>query len=94
MSREKYRSRISIIVDVLKAIGEEGKDQKLTHILSKANIPYSRLTSLLEELEKLEFIKSVENENKRVYVLTQKGRKYIAEYEKFKRFSEAFGLRI
>jgi predicted transcriptional regulator len=94
MKREKYRSRVEIIVDVLRAIEDERGDQRLTHIQSRANIPYTRLVSLLEELERIEFISRRGEEEKKVYMVTQKGRKYIKEYEKFRKLSQAFGLKV
>lgn len=95
MKREKYRSRVEIIVDVLKAIDDEREEQKLTHIQSRANIPYTRLVSLLDDLERIEFIsRRQQEEEKKAYVVTQKGRKYVEEYEKFRKLSQAFGLKV
>jgi predicted transcriptional regulator len=94
MTKERYRSRVSIIVDVLRAINNEGQDQKMTHILNKANLPYNRLSTFLEELEKLEFIMKKESADKKFYLVTEKGKKFIREYEKFHKLSQAFGLDI
>jgi len=95
VTREKYRSHVSIIVDVLKAIeSEEGEDQRLTRIMSKANLPYNRFSAILAELLEKGFISEKGNGDKKSYTLTQKGKKYIQEYERFKKLSEAFGLRI
>lgn len=95
MTKERYRSRVSIIVDVLKAIeSEEGEDQRLTHIMAKANLPYNRFSAILAELVDKGLIAERVNSDKKIYTLTQRGKKYIQEYEKFKRLSEAFGLEI
>ncbi len=95
MTKEKYRSRVSIIVDVLKAIdSEESGEQRLTHIMAKANLPYNRFSTILQELLSKGFITERGDPDKKSYALTQKGRKYVHEYEKFKKLSEAFGLNI
>ncbi len=94
MKRDKYRSRATIAVDVMKAIIEQGEEQKLTHVLSRANIPYTRLTALLAELERVGMIESKANSERKQYIVTQKGVTYIKEYERFQRISRAFGLRI
>ncbi|MEM0120772.1 MAG: DUF4364 family protein [Thermoprotei archaeon] len=95
MTKEKYRSRVSIIVDVLKAIeSEDGEDQRLTHIMSKANLPYNRFSNILSELVSKGLIAERETGDKKSYTLTQKGKRYIQEYERFKKLSEAFGLNI
>ncbi|MEM3670351.1 MAG: winged helix-turn-helix domain-containing protein [Thermoprotei archaeon] len=94
MSRERHRSRVSIIVAVLAAIEREGGEQTVNRILSEANLPYNRLTTFLDELERLEFVSKREVEGRKIYSLTDKGRKYMKEYERFRNLSEAFGLRI
>ncbi len=95
MTKERYRSRVSIIVDVLKAVeSEDNEDQRLTHIMSKANLPYNRFSTILSELVSKGLIAEKGSSEKKSYTLTQRGKKYIQEYEKFKKLSEAFGLNI
>ncbi|PSO03716.1 hypothetical protein B9Q04_19940 [Candidatus Marsarchaeota G2 archaeon BE_D] len=95
VTKERYRSRVSIIVDVLKAVeSEDNEDQRLTHIMSKANLPYNRFSSILSDLVSKGLIAEKGSGEKKSYALTPKGKKYVQEYEKFKKLSEAFGLNI
>lgn len=94
MKRDRHRSRVSIIVAILKAIEKEGSEQTTTRILYEANLPYNRLAPFLEELERIGFITKKEVEGRKLFSLSEKGKKYVQEYERFKRLSEAFGLNI
>ncbi len=86
---KKYRSKLGIIYDILKIIDDE-KEIKITKLLSKANLSYSRLQGYIDYLEKNGLIKK-ENE---VYKITEKGLNFLREYKKFENFVEAFGLEL
>ncbi|PSO03252.1 hypothetical protein B9Q04_20155, partial [Candidatus Marsarchaeota G2 archaeon BE_D] len=75
VTKERYRSRVSIIVDVLKAVeSEDNEDQRLTHIMSKANLPYNRFSSILSDLVSKGLIAEKGSGEKKSYALTPKGK--------------------
>ncbi len=86
---KRYRTKIGIIYDILKIIDEE-KEIKITKLLSRANLSYSRLQGYIDFLEKNGLIKK-ENE---FYKITDKGLNFLREYKKFESFVEAFGFEL
>jgi len=97
MSRKRaYRSKMRILADMMRAIQSEGEEGAgPTKILYAANLSHDRLTQYLDELIEKDLIKemSPDNEN-RVYMLTEKGREFLREFQRIERFSEAFGIEI
>jgi predicted transcriptional regulator len=97
MSRKRaYRSKMRILADMMSAIQSEGEDGAgPTKILYAANLSHDRLTQYLDELIEKDLIKeeNPESEN-RIYRITEKGREFLKEFVRMKRFSEAFGIEI
>jgi len=89
----KYRSRVQIMIDILEVIHERGKARP-THILYGANLSHDRLKKYLKELEENGLIQRVNMESYVVYRLTSKGLRLLREYDKIKRFAEAFGIEL
>ncbi len=86
---------MQIVVDLLKATEQSGqKGIKTTHLLSKANLPHSRLVKFIENLTGSGLINKIEFDGKNTFVITQKGRNYLESYSKFSNFVESFGLEI
>lgn len=87
------RSKLRILVDILKVIEEEN-GARITQILYGANLSYDRLVKYIEEL----LSKGLVDERKRgqstVYYLTKKGREFLVEFRKIEKFAEAFGVKI
>ncbi|MFW9849025.1 MAG: winged helix-turn-helix domain-containing protein [Candidatus Thorarchaeota archaeon] len=97
MSRKRaYRSKVRILADMMRAIQSEGEDGAgPTKILYAANLSHDRLTQYLDELIEKELIQTIEeDENNRLYLLTEKGREFLNEYKKIERFSQAFGIDV
>ncbi len=92
----KYRSKIRILVDMMRTIKREGSNGVgPTRILYGANLSHDRLTQYLDELmEKRLILENEIDENTRVYALTEKGREFLQEFKKVERFSEAFGIEV
>jgi predicted transcriptional regulator len=81
---------------MMSAIQSEGEDGAgPTKILYAANLSHDRLTQYLDELIEKDLIKeeNPESEN-RIYRITEKGREFLKEFVRMKRFSEAFGIEI
>ncbi len=90
-----YRSSLQIVADLLVATEQSGQvGIKTTHLLSKANLPHSRLAKFVENLTGAGLINKIEYDGKNTFVITPKGRQYLESYEKFSDFSESFGLEL
>jgi len=88
-----YRNSTQIVADLLTATEQSGQDGiKTTRLLSKANLPHTRLTKFVENLTGAGLINRIEYDGKNTFVITPKGRQYLESYEKFLDFSESFGL--
>ncbi len=89
------RKSMQIVADLLKATEQSGQEGiKTTHLLSKANLPHSRLVKFIENLTGSGLINKIEFDGKNTFVITQKGRNYLESYSKFSDFAESFGLEI
>ena len=90
-----YRKSTQIVADLLTATEQSGQEGiRTTHLLSKANLPHSRLIKLIKNLTGSGLINKIEFDGKNTFVITQKGRQYLESYEKFSNFAELFGLEI
>lgn len=99
---ERKRSRMDLIVDILKIINEKGGKIKPTHLMYKANLSHSQMKIYLEELTDKDMIKKsiIENgkkfkenrKEKSLVEITDKGRDFLIEYSRVKKFEDAFGL--
>ena len=97
MSRKRaYRSKMRILADMMRAIQSEGEEGAgPTKILYAATLSHDRLTQYLDELIEKDLIKEANPESdNRIYLLTEKGRKFLKEFVRMERFSEAFGIEI
>ncbi len=94
--RRSYRSKVRILVDMMRAIQQEGDDGAgPTKILYAANLSHDRLTQYLEELIEKGLVCAVEEGgSSRVFLLTDRGREFLREFTKVEKFSEAFGIEI
>jgi predicted transcriptional regulator len=94
--KRAYRSKVRILVDMMRTIQSEGEEGAgPTKILYAANLSHDRLTQYLDELLEKELVSALENDNEsRIYFLTEKGREFLREFVKVERFSEAFGIEV
>ena len=91
----KKRSRLEVIRDILKVISERADRTggvKPTHILYKSNLSYQMMDEYLNELKTKEFVvEKITKEGKR-YTITEKGLKFLQEYQTVAGFMDSFGL--
>ncbi len=88
-----YRKSTQIVADLLIATEQSGQEGiKTTRLLTKANLPHSRLTKFIENLTGAGLINKIIYDGKNTFVITPKGRQYLESYEKFANFAESFGL--
>jgi predicted transcriptional regulator len=82
-----YRTRISIIADILDTVREytyEGsKGVMVTHLISRAHVPHSRLSSIISELEASGLLYELPEESK--YCISEKGLEFLKNYQRFSR---------
>ena len=89
----KKRGKLQVIHDILSAIRDKGGSIKPTHLLYKSNLSHQMMRGYLDELKGKNLIEEVKLKgNSKNYVLTEKGYKYLAEYQKVVKFVESFGL--
>ena len=89
----RKRERIEIIHDILKAIIDKGKNVRPTHILYKSNLSSQMLKEYLTELIEKEFIEEQHDKKKnKIYILTEKGYKYVEDFSVIKNFMDSYDL--
>ncbi len=82
------------MVDILNTIKEDGGKTGITRILYGANLSHDRLVKYIEKLKEKNLIDIVKEGDRNMYLLTGKGYRFLEEYEKIRRFAEAFGIKI
>lgn len=88
-----YRTSMQIVGDLLTATEQSGQEGiKTTALISKANLPHSRLLKFLTNLTGSGLINKIEYDGKNTYVITPKGRQYLESYLKFANVAQSFGL--
>lgn len=85
----KYRSPLQITSVVLDTVTSE---TNTSDILRKSNLSHPRLKKLLNDLIGNELINKIEIDGKNIFIITEKGRLYLAEYKRFSDLAESFGL--
>jgi predicted transcriptional regulator len=89
MKRISRRDKLKIYGDLLSALNDQSKTEKivLTRVQVRINVPFDRLKNYISELIDLGFIK--ENIS---FELTEKGKQYLMEYERILEFMKNMGL--
>ena len=88
----KKRNRLEVIRDILEVIRNRSGRIKPTHILYKSNLSYKMMMEYMDELIEKQMITEGKLANGKTYSITDKGLKYLSEYESIVRFTESFGL--
>jgi predicted transcriptional regulator len=83
------RDRLKIYGDLLAILHEESLKEKvvLTHVQVRLKVPFDRMKKYLAELSALGLVEDVESPK-----LTEKGKKYLREYEKVLDFMQDMGI--
>ncbi len=86
---------MQILGDLLTATEQSGQAGiKTTALISKANLPHSRLSKFLSNLTGSGLINKIEFDGKRTFVITPKGRQDLESYAKFANVAQSFGLEL
>jgi len=86
------RNKLDIIYDMLRAIEGKGGKIKPTHLLYKSNLSHQRMKLYINELKDRKLIEEAQVKKKKMYALTDDGRKFLQRFKQMKEFTEAFGL--
>ncbi len=89
----KYRSRIGILYDILRAI-YTSETAAITTIIMEANIPHNRLKKIINSLLREGYITEKEIDGTIIYKLTPKGYRLMKDLERLKGLLEGLGLGI
>ncbi|MBS3177045.1 hypothetical protein J4457_07485 [Candidatus Woesearchaeota archaeon] len=85
------RDKLTIIHDILLAVQRKGKI-KPTHLLYKSNLSYQRMKEYVDELKQKQLVDEIEEDGQKLFNLTEKGYKFLADYTRMREFTESFGL--
>ena len=77
--RNKYRSKLRIIADILEAVNGGSKK---TRIMFRANLSYKLLCKYLDEILKASLVKAGPSSSNR-YFLTEKGELFLRRFRKY-----------
>ncbi|MFA5944741.1 MAG: winged helix-turn-helix domain-containing protein [Candidatus Thermoplasmatota archaeon] len=91
-----YRSRSRLVLDLLRAIRDEG-DAYTTRLLLIANLTHSRLQGHVAEMQARGWIEPTSDaaaEDRRGWRLTAEGRRVLGGLEKVEGTMQDFGLRL
>jgi len=91
-NQNKKRTRVEVLYDILRVIQEKSGKIKPTHVMYKANLSHNSMAKHLQDLISSNMIKPTENNQKKSYEITSKGRKFLQEYAQVREFEKTFGL--
>lgn len=88
-----YRSRSRLVLDLLRAIRDEG-EAYTTRLLLIANLTHARLQTHVAELQARGWIEPAAAEDRKGWKLTSEGRRVLAGLEKVEATMQDFGLKL
>ena len=88
------RSKMQVIADILRVVEGSGNRVKPTHILYKANLSHKLLKDHINTLLQKGFIEVEIEKNHTYYRITEKGQRFMSEFRKLEKLSQAFGLPV
>jgi predicted transcriptional regulator len=86
------REKLDIIKDILEAIRDKGGTIKPTHLLYKSNLSHDSMKKYVGDLMEREMISEVQEKRSKKFAITDKGLKFISDYEQVKTFTDSFGF--
>ncbi|MHA1740268.1 MAG: winged helix-turn-helix domain-containing protein [Candidatus Heimdallarchaeota archaeon] len=89
----KYRNNQQIVESILSATKEVGVEGiPVTRLMQTSNLSYTRLGKFMSKLTGSGLINKIEYDGRNTFIITDKGRIYLQEYQKFLHITDVFGL--
>lgn len=91
-----YRTQVKIVADVLSAAMDNGSRDGvgITLLLRRANVSYTRMVRMLNDLVGSGLLEELEQERGSRYRISDKGLQFLTAYGRFQEFAKSFGLRL
>ncbi len=86
------REKLDIIKDILEAIRDKGGSIKPTHLLYKSNLSHDSMKRYVSELMDRELLAELEDKAGKRFTITDKGLKFLTDYQQIKEFTDSFGF--
>ncbi len=92
MVRDSKRTRVDIILDMLKCISEKNGQIKPTHLMYKSNLSYAQMKAYLGEMKSKGLVNETFEKEKKQIAITKKGKDFLTSLLQMKEFQKTFGL--
>ncbi len=86
------REKLDIIKDILEAIRDKGGTIKPTHLLYKSNLSHDSMKRYVADLMEREMVEEVTEKKNKKFGITDKGLKFLTDYQQVKEFTDSFGF--
>lgn len=86
--RERWSIMGAILEAILEQRTEKGSDARVTHVATKANVPYDRMQTYLADMEKAGLVEPAHPMPR----LTDKGVEFVRHYRQWREVLERFGI--
>lgn len=94
ISKQKYRSEIRIIVDILSVIRDTDKDGiTLSAISRNANTSHKVINEKCQKLIDARLVESTKNNRNRRFVITEKGMSFFEQLQRFAEMTQTLNIR-
>ena len=89
-----YRNKQQINQTILDTVLISGtKGISITPLLRQSNLPFGRATGFINKLVQNNLMNEVNvDKNKKVFIITERGKMFLEEYKKWDIISQSFGL--
>lgn len=95
MARKQYRSEIGIVGDILDVTADAGMSGALvSEITRSANLSHYVALAKCDKLVSAGLVRPDQNGRSRVFLITEKGRQFVRELEKFRGAAAGLNLRF
>jgi len=95
MSKQQYRSKISIISEILGATLDGGSGGSMISSISRrTNLSHNTLTENCQKLIEAGMVESTTDARNHIFVITEKGIRFFHEMEKFIEIAQLVKMRF
>ena len=94
MASNSKRTRVDIIMDMLRCISEKNGQIKPTHLMYKSNLSHVQMRGYLDEMKSKGLVDEIidKKDSKKQISITKKGRDFLINMIRMKEFEKTFGL--